>query len=279
MAVTPVRSANGAHFLVALLATFIVVCGAVFARAAIIGADISEARQRVPVVVRVQQPADMSGVAKAAEILGRTDGVAAALPVSPERAALLLQQAGVNLTPDRLPTLLMIEAQVEGRLGDPKTRLRELLAREGVLAEIDAAPLADAQPIREAAWGAGLITALLGLSLIWLSARAQALVAGAAAVINADIGAPLSRTLSSYGRSGALFGFRAGLIGSAIAVAATIGAIIAPRVGPTLADVWALTGRLELAMVFIAPLLIALAACSGARAGGAEAHRKAERIG
>jgi pimeloyl-ACP methyl ester carboxylesterase len=118
-----------------------------------------------------------------------------------------------------------------------------------------------------------------GLVAMWLAARAQAQIASAAAIINADIGAPLGRTLFAYGRSGALFGFRAGIIGTGLAAVCAIAAIMAPRGAPSLGDLWPLLGRTEFLMLCAGPLLAALAAASGARAGGAQAHRKAERVG
>lgn len=278
MSDNPLRSI-GAHFTVALLAAFIATAGALFARAAVVAADIAEARVTAPIVVRLQQPADWATVGRAAQILQQTDGVSFAAPMSPERAEALLRSAGSSVNASQLPSFYIVEAAVERRFGDPKAGVIALLAKQGIAAEVDAPPLAPGPPIREAAWGGGLLIGLLGLSLIWLSARAQAQVAAAAAVINADIGAPLSRTLRAYGRSGATFGFRAGVMGAVAAAGCAAAAIMSPRGGPTLDDLWPLLGRVEFAMLFLAPLMMALAAASGARAGGADTHRRAERIG
>jgi hypothetical protein len=268
-----------AHFVVALLATFIAAAGALFARAAVVAVEIAEARALTPVIVRVTQPADWDSVARAAALLSDMDGVALAAPMSPERAAALLRQAGSEVSPDQLPAFYMVEAEIEGRISDPKTRLRDALAKDGILVEVDASPPAPSPPVREAAWGGALLAVTLGLALLWLAARAQAQIASAAAIINADIGAPLGRTLFAYGRSGALFGFRAGIIGTGLAAVCAIAAIMAPRGAPSLGDLWPLLGRTEFLMLCAGPLLAALAAASGARAGGAQAHRKAERVG
>lgn len=269
----------GTHFIVALLAAFICAAGAFFARAATVAFELAQARASTPIVVRIEQPAEWPAVARAADILERTPGVTIATPMTPDRAAEILRRAGADFEPGQLPAFYMVEARIDGTLRDPRASLRDTLAKAGILASIEA-PLPDpGPPVREAAWGGGLLIVMLGLALIWLAARAQAQVASAAAIINADIGAPLSRTLSSYGRAGALFGLRAGLIGSAIALCVAAIAIMSPTTGPKLQDLWALIGRVELLLVFGLPLLLGLAAASGARAGGAAAHRKAERLG
>jgi hypothetical protein len=269
----------GAHLFVALLAAFMAAAGAFFARAAVVAVEVAEARAVTPVIVRVRQPADWDAVAKAAEILSKIEGVALASPMSPERAAALLRQAGSDVPAEQLPAFYMVEAEIEGRLKDPKTSLRQALADQGILVEVDASPPAPSPPVREAAWGGGLLAAALGLTLLWLAGRAQAQIASAAAIINADIGAPLSRTLNAYGRSGALFGFRAGLIGVGLAATCAIAAILSVRGAPSAGDLWGMLGRIEWLMLCATPLLAALAAASGARAGGAQAHRSAERLG
>lgn len=289
----------GAHFAVAVLAGFIAVSAMLFARAAVVAVDtVSKAQQaqldalqdvlRIPVVVRLSDPVTPDLLERARESLARLDGVVFAQVMSPERAASLLSEAGAAVAPEQMPNLGLIEGAVEARIGDPRIVLTQALAAEGIAAAVDAAPAPDLPPRSAAAQGPPLRDLIVGASLlmigfavilVWLAARAQAQVAGAAAVINADIGAPLARTLAVYGRTGAAFGFRAGMYGAAAAAICVIVALVSLRGGPTLTDIWALLGRVELAIMFGGPLLIMMAAVAGARAGGAEVHRKAERLG
>jgi hypothetical protein len=295
----PRLRAIGAHFVVAVLAGFIAVSAMLFSRAAVVAVETVAQAQledqqalqralRIPVVVRLGEPTTPETIAKARDVLARLDGVVAAAAMSPERAASLLTQAGASVLPEQIPTLGLIEATVEARMGDPRLVLAQALASEGLAASIDAPPTpalpprsaaAQAPPLRDLIMGASLLMIGLSVILVWLAARAQAQVAGAAAVINADIGAPLSRTLTVYGRTGAAFGFRAGAYGALAAVVCVVIALVSLRGGPTLGDLWVLIGRMELMIVFGGPLLIMIAAVAGARAGGADIHRKAERLG
>jgi hypothetical protein len=271
--------ALSAHFVVAMLAAFIALSGALLTRAAIVATDLADARAQIPMLVEVLQPADWASVLRAARVLAQADGVVESSPMTPERAAILLERNGVALDAKTLPAFYQVEITVEGRIKEPIATLKSALAKDGITVEITAAQPAAPLPIREAAWGAGLLLMTLAFTLVWLAARAQAQVASATAVVNADIGAPLSRTLQSYGRAGAMFGFRAAMIGGLAGVSAVLAALASPRGAPTLGEIWTMTGRLELLILFAVPLGIALAAASGARAGGADAHRKAERIG
>ncbi len=236
------------------------------------------ARTAGALTVRVRTPDTEAAVETAAAALRALPGVRFAAPVTRQRAARLLEQAGGGpVDPDTLPPVRLIEAGRDPALATDGAIGQALLER-GVRADLISPPPAPAGTAALAgpAGFAGAAVLLVALALLL---RSASLAAPAPAAIGADLGAPRARVLAAYGRTGAEFGFTAGLLGTLATVAGAAGVLTGLPMPVSLADMVARISSMEAAIVLLAPLLAAGAAAVGARWGAADAYDRADRLG
>ncbi|MDX2233960.1 MAG: hypothetical protein NW200_05635 [Hyphomonadaceae bacterium] len=228
--------------------------------------------------VRVLSPDADAAVETAAEALRATPGVAFAAPITPARAAQLLEAAGGGpVDPADLPPLRLIEASRDPAEADDAA-ITAALAAAGVRADLIAAP---AEPAPAAFWGraGGLLgTLILGAALALVFHRA-ARADGQTAALGADLGAARGAILAAYGRSGAEFAFLTGIGAALVVVAGAAGVLSALPVPVSSAVMAARISPMEAAIVLLAPLYAAAAAAWGARSGAAAAFDAADRLG
>lgn len=221
--------------------------------------------------VQVLAPHDSAGVARASEALRRTRGVMRAAPMDAARAAQLLQGRGGGVDPADVPPLHLIEVLRAPEASDAV--IAAALRSAGVRAELHSGETqGPARTAIFAEYGGAGAAALLLLAIALLHAGA-----GREAGVAADLGAPRGAVLAAHGRSGAVAGFAAGGVATAVLVA--VAAALPVLAGdPLPSDMLSARSAAEIALVLLAPLAAMGAATLGARAGAARAYDSADRL-
>ena len=238
-------------------------------------------------IVQVTAPEGDTGMALATGALEHAPHVTGAAPMTQRRAAQLLAQLGAPapaISAD-MPPLRLIEIDLDAgsAQADVSGDIEAALAQSGVTARVIRPPSAgaagglafDARNI--ALWTAGLFAAVMAL-LISLAARGFAARRTDFVSVLADLGATAPQAGARVGDEAAALGLRAGIVGAFVAGAIAVGMllVLAPDVSwRALPNVLV---PLDAAPLLIAPLLAAVAAGMGARAGAESVHAQAARL-
>src|SRR5262249_18350355 len=120
---------------------------------------------------------------------------------------------------------------------------------------------------RLAAWGAAGLFALVMALLMSLAARSLAARREDLATVMTDMGATTAQVAARVGDEAAIMGVQAGLIGALAAGIVALLTLWLLMPGASAASLRALITPLDLAPLIAAPVLTAIAAGAGARAG------------
>jgi hypothetical protein len=234
-------------------------------------------------IVRIVAPDGPAGIAVAEAALAHAPHVVSAAPMTAHRAEELLQQMGGQGQLAQLPPLGLIEIDLDPNAsGDISGDIEAALAQSGVTARVIRAPAgaggAMALDVRNAAWwGAGLFAAVMAL-IVSLAARGLAARRVDLVTVLADLGATARETSGRVGDEAAALGLRAGIIGALAAGVAGLVMLVVFVPGLNPRALLHVLGPLDAAPLAIAPVLAALAAGMGARAGAESVHAQAARL-
>lgn len=285
------RRHGAALFMTIVIACFLAASAGISARLAYRAADAWNQSLRGAMTVRIISPDTPEATAKAADLMHTAVGIRSARPVTPQRAAALLNGwGGPGVSAADMPALRLIELDVEKSQATPDfaRKLKEQLSDAGFQAEV-AAPGPRVQ-----AWGkVADAVQLLGVSLALGLGLAALLTAGLAGRARAgadrnliaplaDMGATRGQVARIFAGRSALEGFLAGLVGGAAALAGVAWALyLLPSALPglPLTD-WTNKFALQDALFITAatPLLAGLLAAAGARAAANRAFGRAARL-
>lgn len=238
-------------------------------------------------IVRVVAPEGPPGMAAAEAALARSPHVTSAAPVTPGRAAALLQQwGGGGPSEAEMPPLQLIEIEVAPAAPnvDVSGDLVAALAQGGVTAEVVSAPDTAsgggvAVRVRTAAlWGATAFALVMAL-IISLAARGLAARRRELVTVMADCGATSSQAAGRIADEAAVLGLYAGLAGGLLAGAAGIVVLLLAIPDANADSLRSMILPIDLAPIVAAPLGAAIAAGAGARTAAGLFHRQAARLG
>lgn len=237
-------------------------------------------------IVRVLAPEGAGGITAAQIALAHAPHVTSAAPMTERRAAALLERwGGAPVRAGDMPALRLIEVDLEPAAPDADLSgdIQAALAQGGVTAEIIRPPpgvsgggLAGTARIASywaAALFAGVMALIVSLAARSLAARRQDLL-----TVMADLGATSGQAAGRVADEAGGSGLRAGLIGAL--AAAVVGLVLVLMLVPGAAPetLGNLILPIDLAPLVAAPLLIAVAAGMGARAGAESVHAHAARL-
>lgn len=236
-------------------------------------------------IVRIIAPDGPAGIAVAQAALAHAPHVQSAAPMTAHRAEELLQQMGGGSPQlSNLPPLGLIEIDLDpnNMQGDIAGDIEASLAQSGVTAQVIRAPGgfggAMAFSVRNAAWwGAGLFAAVMAL-IMSLAARGLAARRVDLVTVLADLGATPGQSSGRVGDEAAALGLRAGLIGALAAGIVGLVMVLVFVPGATPRALLHFLGPMDAAPLAITPVIAALAAGMGARAGAESVHAQAARL-
>jgi cell division protein FtsX len=285
------RRHGAALFWTITIACFLAASAGIAARIAYRAADAWNASLRGAMTVRIVGPDEPGAVTKAADLLHTAVGIYSAKPVTPERAAELLNGwAGQNVAAGDLPSLRLIELDVDRSQATPAfaKRLRDQLALAGYEAEVylPGARVELWARAVNAARAVGVSLALaLGLAALLtagLAGRARASADRALIAPLADMGATRGQVAAIFASRSAIEGFLAGLLGAAAALAGIAYLLYSlPSLLPGLPLTDWTNGFASQDATIIAaatPFLAALLAAAGARSSANRAYGRASRL-
>ncbi|HVY85664.1 MAG TPA: hypothetical protein VG943_11055 [Caulobacterales bacterium] len=286
MARRPFADADRALFWTLAIAAFAAAAVGLAARAVDRAAAHYESERRNYAIVRVIAPEGPDGIVLATAALVHAPHVAAATPMSAQRAAQLLRQWGGNpIEAADMPPLRLIELELEP--SPPQTDvtgdITAALARDGVTGEVVRAPEtagagAMAGRARAAAlWGSGAFAIVMAL-IISLAARGLAQRRRELMHVLADMGATQRQAARRVADEAAVKGFSAGLVGAACAALIALGLIFLLAPNASFASVKQLVEPLDVLPLALTPFAAAVAAAMGARAGAESFYAQAARL-
>ncbi len=282
------RRDGAALFCILAIACFLATCAAIAAGVAARAAQAWGSSVQGALTVRVVAPDTPEAASEVAAALAATRGVRAARAVSPARAKALLENwAGPDLALEKLPTLRLVELEIDRARANPAyaRALQRALAANGYETEIYApGPWADEAAEAAARYRAIALTAaafLTGSALLTagLAGRARVFADRTLLAPLADMGAPRWRAAAPFAARSALEGFAAGVIGAVVAglFAAWLTAQALPRL--PLPDWRFVLTPGDLLPLAATPLLAGLLAGAGARAAALRLYARAAKIG
>lgn len=246
-----------------------------------------EAQRSAYAMVRVIAPQGPEGVAAAEAALARAPHVASAAPITPARAAALLEQwAGSEVRPEDMPPLQLVE--IELAPADPNADMAgdivAALAQGGVTAEVIEAPEAGggagaAQQVRTAALVGAIAFGLVMAIIVSLASRSLAARRRELVMVMCDLGATRTQAAGRIADEAAVLGLYAGLVGGALAAVAGVIVMLLVIPGVSVETLPRMILPIDLAPIVAAPLGAAIAAGAGARAAAGYFHGKAARLG
>lgn len=275
-----------ALFWACVLACCLAAVIALAARAAQTSVMLEAFAGRGVMTARVIAPDVPTATEQAAEALRAAPGVRSAEPVTPARAAALINRwTQGGLTPDDLAGLRLIELDADpGLAADPTfaARLEAALEAGGIIVEITAPPAPQGPPPGAAAARrlvqiAGFAAIAAG-AIIFLIAWARAGARRAAIATMADLGATPGQAGAAYAGEAAMSAFAAGVVGAVLA--AGVSALILPQFvgGLTVVQMLSLASPLDMAPLAATPPAAALLAALGARAGAQAAYASRDLV-
>ncbi len=280
----PTGGADRALFWTFVVAAFAVAAAGLAARAVDRMALGYESERANYAIVQVEAPEGEPGMMAAVGVLHHTRHVLEVSPITAERAAQVLSRvSGAPVDPSEMPPVNLIEIELDAPAhGEVGGDVEAALAEGGVTAHVVSAPggaaPATALMMRNIAlWVAGLFAALMAL-LVSLTARGFAARRADYVTVLADIGATAPQAGARVGDEAAALGLRAGLIGAVAAAAIAAALVLSLVPGMTANTLAHVVTPLDAAPLVIAPLLAAVAAGMGARAGAESVHAQAARL-
>lgn len=276
--------ADRALFWTFAVAAFAVAVAGLAARAVDRVAVGYEGQRENYAIVRIIAPEGPAGVAVAQAVLSHAPHVLSAAPMTAHRAEELLTQMGGAPGQLNIPPLGLIEIDLDpstSSSADVSGDIEAALAQGGITAQVVRAPAAGggaALSVRNAAWwAAGLFAAVMAL-IISLSARGLATRRVDLVTVLADLGATPGQSAGRVGDEAASLALRAGIAGALAAgvVGVIMLLVLVPGVSPR--ALLQFLSPLDGAPLVIAPVIAALAAGVGARAGAESVHAQAARL-
>ncbi|MEJ0059898.1 MAG: hypothetical protein WDM79_10140 [Terricaulis sp.] len=278
--------ADRALFWTLAIAAFAAAAVGLASRAVDRGAAGFEQDQASYAIVRVIAPEGPEAVSAAEAALNGAPHVARAEPISPRRAAdLLAEWGGSPVAEEDVPPLRLIEIELEPAPPqvDVAGDVVAALARGGVTAEVVQAPAyagagGMAARVRFGAlWGA-IAFAVVAALIVSLAARGFASRRRELVQVLADIGATRGQAAGRVADEAARTGLVAGLTGSAIAGVAGVILILLFVPGASFETLPTMILPADTVPLAGAPLLAAVAAAMGARAGAESFYAEAARL-
>ncbi|MDX2276514.1 MAG: hypothetical protein NW206_13775 [Hyphomonadaceae bacterium] len=273
-------------FLTLVFAAFAAAMAGLMARAVDRIADAYERSRSDYAVVRVLAPEGPEGLARAETALNNSPYVISAAPMSASRAAALLGQwAGQAVRAEDLPPLRLVEIELAPTTAglDIHAELVAVLAQNGVTGEVigaseETAGAGVAHRISVAAgWGAAAFALIMAL-IVALGARSLAARKRELVTVLTDLGATRGRAAGQVGDEAAIIGLYAGLLGAALAAAASAALLLLAIPGLGLGAMHEVILPIDYAPLIAAPLGCALAAGIGARTAASNFFAQASRL-
>jgi cell division transport system permease protein len=282
----PNADSDRALFWTLAIAAFAAAAVGLAARAIDRGVTGVEETQRNYAIVRVIAPDGPEAVVAAEAALADAPHVASAAPITAQRAAdLLAQWGGSPVAAADMPPLRLIEIELEpaSAQADVSGDLVAALARGGVTAEVVQAPAnagagGMAARTRLAATLGALLFAVVAALIISLAARGFASRRRELVQVLADIGATRGQAAGRIADEAARTGFVAGLAGAALAGLAGAALVLLLVPGASFQALPTMIRPIDLTPLAAAPLLAAVAAAMGARAGAESFYAEAARL-
>ena len=282
----PHAGADRALFWTFAIAAFAAAAAGLAARAVDRMAAAYDHQREGYAIVRVLAPEGEAGIVAAESALRHAPHVTSAAAMTQRRAADLLERwGGSPVRAGDMPQLRLIEIELAN--ASPQTDvsgdLQAAMAQTGVTGEVIRPPANAgggdlASTARLASyWTAALFAVVMAL-IIALAARSLAARRQDVVTVLTDLGATQGQASGRVADEAGALGLRAGLLGALIAALGGVALVLMFVPGATLESLPQLILPIDLAPLVAAPLLAALAAGMGARAGAESVHAQAARL-
>jgi len=275
-----------AVFWVMAAACFAAACSAFLARAAFVMADRWSQEATGVAIVRILAADEQGALAVAEDEIKSGPYVSRAQIVTAERAAALMQEwQGAQVRPSDLPPLQLVEVDFEPSApGVAAERLEAHLLEKGLAVQVvsprgaETAAVRNAQLMRIAAIAGAIFLGAMMAAVIAFSARALALRRADLITALTDIGASRERAGAELGDEAGRLGLWAGLTGAVLAAGAAYAGVYFSTPTATPLGILTAAGPFDWAPLAATPLIAAVCASLGARAGAGAVHERAARI-